>query len=218
MPDFVPTNDDEFRLWLENLSSKLTEYCEQLALPPDKVAELTARSQEFSAALADYRHQKTMLQGALNLKRTMKMDAIEALRPLVRLAVANPNMTPELRGELRLRMPKDGMSRPGVGSETPAIDVEVKPGCVYVHFGTHPQNEQRNGKPAWAKGCNIYRRKAGEPEFQLIAFETRSPYCDKITGPAAEYTYLVVYRGRRASDLGSQSAAVTVAARGAMAA
>jgi hypothetical protein len=216
MPDFVPKNDAAFQGWLSNLSTRLLEYCEELALPQDEVTALIAQSDEFSSALADYQHQQTALLGALRSKQRKKIEAVEALRPLVRQATSHPKMTPKIRGLMKIPVPKPGPTRAGVGKEVPSIYVETLPGTVTIHFGTNAENELRNGKPSWAKGCNIYRRDPGEEKFRLLAFETGSPYLDKIEGPGADYTYMVEYRGRRASNIGGQSLESTVAARGAL--
>ena len=76
----------------------------------------------------------------------------------------------------------------------------TKPGQVIVHFGTNPDNELRNGKPAWAIGVNIYRKLAGETTFTLIAMDTSSPYTDHLP-PGTVVTYKLAYRGIRETDI-----------------
>ena len=46
---------------------------------------------------------------------------------------------------------------------------------MVVHFGTNPDDERLNGKPAWALGANIYIKAHGEAEYRLLAFDTASP-------------------------------------------
>ncbi|MCL6629647.1 MAG: hypothetical protein K6U00_08625, partial [Armatimonadetes bacterium] len=92
--------------------------------------------------------------------------------------------------------------------------LETKPGQVIVHFGTDASNELHNGKPSWARGCNIYRKKAGESGFTMIAFDTASPYVDTITGSAVDVTYKVAYRGTKETDIGPMSPEQTIAAGG----
>ena len=85
---------------------------------------------------------------------------------------------------------------------------------MIVHFGTDANNEQHNGKPAWARGCNIYRKKPEEADFTLIAFDTASPYVDGVSGTAVDCTYKVCYRATRENDLGPMSPEQTIAAGG----
>ena len=69
-----------------------------------------------------------------------------------------------------------------------------------------------NGKPAWAKECNIHRKKAGETEWKLFALDTSSPYVDTITGPAISVSYRMAYRGTKETDIGPMSPEQSVAA------
>jgi hypothetical protein len=80
--------------------------------------------------------------------------------------------------------------------------LEMQPGQVVVHFGTTPGNELTNGKPDWALGCNIYRKRGAETDFTLIAYDAASPYVDTSTGAAGAVAYRV----------GAVSPAQTVAA------
>ena len=109
-------------------------------------------------------------------------------------------------------MPTRTRTRREVGAEVPGLVLDLKPGQVIVHFGTNPGDEQSNGKPVWAAGCNVYRKKAGETAFALLAFDTASPYVDSVTGAAANYAYKVAYRGVREGDEGAASPEQTVAA------
>ena len=90
--------------------------------------------------------------------------------------------------------------------------LEMLPGQVVVHFGTTPGNELTNGKPGWALGCNIYRKRAAEADFTLIAFDTASPYVDAIGAAAGAVAYRAAYRGVRATDIGAVCPAQSVAA------
>ena len=107
-----------------------------------------------------------------------------------------------------------GKKRRGVRTDIPGMVLGLRPGEVIVHFGTDAGNEQQNGKPAWATGCNIYRKKGIETEYSLIAFDTASPHIDHITGGAVNVSYKVTYRGVRVTDEGGMSPEQTVAAGG----
>ena len=105
-----------------------------------------------------------------------------------------------------------------INTEVPGIYAEALQGKVIVHFGTSPMNEQKNTKPACVFGTNIYRKKDGEDRYELISFETSSPYVDNIQGPPTGYTYVVRYRGQKSNEISQESAAAYVAVSGATAA
>lgn len=65
--------------------------------------------------------------------------------------------------------------------------LETRPGQVILHFGTTPGNERTNGKPLWARGANIYRKKAVSPAFSLLAFDSASPYIRKFGPNSGHY-------------------------------
>ncbi len=120
-------------------------------------------------------------------------------------------MTDGLRAQLGITVPDRTPSRRNVGSEIPDTSLELAPGMVIIHFGTTPGNEQINGKPDWAHGCNIYSKVSQDKlaEWELIAFDTASPYVDTLTGAAANYSYQAAYRSIRATDEGGRSAEQT---------
>ena len=214
MPDFVPLKDNVFDGWLANLAQRLGDHCAEVGLTAAEVAPLQARADEYAAARQEAARLQKLLRAATSEKRRTRKAAVETLRGLVRRAVAHPNMTDGLRRLLGLRVPDRVQSTCFVGTETPLLLLQAGHGQITVHFGTSPGNELLNGKPAWAKGCNIYRRKAGETEFRLRDFASSSPYYDTVVGPAAEYSYYARYRGTKPADLGGQSAEAEVAALG----
>lgn len=216
--DYMPVNDQQLDTWLKNFTAILTVNATMVGMTAAEVTPLTDASDEFTSALAEYIAEQTIMASRSNAKKTKRAAAVATLRPIVRRIQNHPGMTDQLRGLLGLPIPGTRMSPTGVGSEVPGIFVETYLGNVTVHFGTEPQNERINGKPGWARGCNVYRKRTGETSFRMIAFETASPFVDSITGDGAEYTYVVRYRGTRSSEIGQQSVEWTVAARGAEAA
>lgn len=218
MGDYVPTSDQQLATWLQNFASMLTLNAEMVGMVAQDVAPLTAASDDFGGKLQEYHAERAMMASRSNAKKNARVKAVGLLRPIVRRISNHPGMNDQLRGLLGLPVRTPRILSPAVGPEVPGIFVEVYLGKVRVHFGTDPQNERINGKPSWARGCNVYRKRAGETEFTLLAFETASPFVDQISGDGTEYTYVVSYRGTRSTEIGSQSAEVTIAARGMVAA
>jgi len=168
----------------------------------------------YSTAFTDQVAKIAAADAAVATKKTRRTAYEPLLRALVRRIQAHPGMTDGLRAQLGVTVPTRTRTRRDVGTEISGMALELRPGQVIVHFGTEPNNEQQNGKPVWAAGCNIYRRKQGETTFELIAFDTASPYVDHLTGSAINVTYKVAYRGIRATDEGGSSPEQTVAAGG----
>ncbi len=217
--DYVSSNDEQFKLWLANFVTVLSAHTAEVGLAPDDLAPIEGVSAAFGAAVTAYQAAKNDLATKSSTKKDFRASAIAVLRPLVRRINNHPGMTNTLRSNLGLPERSDTVrTLATVGSEIPGIFVETAPGSVKVHFGTEPLNERINRKPSWAKGCNIYRKRTGDERYELIAFQSASPYIDRITGPGADYTYVVSYRGTKADEIGNESLEATIAARGAMAA
>jgi len=214
--DYIPTNDTEFESWLTNFLAVLTpQLMTEFGVDATEVAPLISEVQVFKTALTDQVTKQAQARAAVAEKNGSRDQTEDLLRPLVRRINNHPVMTDDLRRQLGLR-PKNhnNRTRRSAGEEVPGLFLETKPGQVVIHFGTDPTNELHNGKPAWALGCSIYRRKTGETNFSLIAFDTASPYVDMVPGPATDVAYKVAYRGRHEDEHGPSSPEQTVAAGG----
>jgi hypothetical protein len=211
---YIPRTDDELLLWTTQFLSALTPQSEHLGLTEAQVSALANARAAMESAVQAQQTAEAEVKAAVQAKFSSR-DALESgVRAVVRQIQAHPHMTDPLRAQLNITVPKRTRTRRKVGDEIPGLVLETRPGQVIVHFGTQPGNEQRNGKPAWALGCNVYRKRGGETEFSLVAFDTASPYVDAVTGPAQDVSYRVAYRGTGAHDEGGHSFAQTIAAGG----
>jgi hypothetical protein len=210
--DYIPVSDIEMRIWLATFAEYVPAHLDELGLKAEQIVFLADEKAEFDDALADHEHQRTLALAATARKRAARAAIESHLRPIVRMIGANPDVTNDVRGFLGLRPLTGHRVRREVGREAPGLRVVPGSGMVAVHFGTSPGNEQRNGKPRWALGCNIYRRDDDESDFRLVAFATASPYYDPITKGLVQATYVARYLGRRNGEMGPQCAAISVAA------
>lgn len=220
MPDYVPHRSEQLVSWFANFVEGLTENADVLGVDPADIAQLDAACSRLDAALVEQLTARCAAKAATAEKNARHNESDDLIRAMVRRITGNPAMTDAIRCQLGLHVP-DLTRTPAnteAGNEVPRIDVEALPGNVIVHFGTSPSSEHRNSKPSWAAGCIIYRKKSGESEFRMVGFQTVSPYVDPITGPAADYTYIVRYQGKTAADAGVFSSPATVAASGLLAA
>ncbi len=216
--DYMPSNDEQFQVWLSNFCTELSSHLADFGMVAGDLGTLGADQSDFNTKLGDHQAKKIAAGQATVDKNNARIAVETDVRPIVRRINNHPAMTDGLRVALGLNVPGSGASTTGVGVEVPDLALEYLPGNVVVHFGTTPTNEQLNGKPAWAKGCNIYRKKEGESEYKLLDFATSSPYYDVIDGPAATYSYIVRYRGTKVTELGQGSIPGSISASGLMAA
>jgi hypothetical protein len=212
--DYVPANDTELCNWLRNFVNAVAPFTADLGVTADDVTPLSDTLTEFDGAVTDHVAKQAAAKGAVEAKKLKRAELENVLRPFVRRINNHPGMMDGIRGTLGLHVPNGGRTRSVAGSDVPGILAETRSDQVIIHFGTDPGNEQLNGKPAWAKGCNIYRRKADESDFSLIAFDTASPYVDTVHGPPTRVTYKAAYRATRDNDLGPSSEETTVTAGG----
>ena len=217
MSNYIPRNDAEFVNFLTNVLTVLNAgNLTATGLTAPDVAPLTAANTTFDTAVTDKIAKEQAFRAAVGVKDTRR-DAVEAiLRTLVNRIQVAPGVTDGLR--LQLDIPVRGADAGG-GSDTPRTEVpsvvlETVPGQVIVHWGTNAANEQRNSKPRWARGANIYRKKTGETQYVLVGFDTASPFVDKVPGAAVTATYKVAYRGTREDDESPFSPEQSVAAGG----
>lgn len=212
--DFLPNDDTELVAWLANFLAVLNNNVSAVGLTAADLAPFASAQTAFSTAVTAQVAADAAFTNAVATKKARRVALEATLRPLIRRIANHPGMTDGLRGNLQITIPDRVLSRRGVGAEVPGVVLETKPGQVVIHFGTNPGNEQINGKPAWANGANIYRKKGGEATFVQIAFDTSSPYVDTVTGAAVNVSYRVAYRGVRDTDIGAYSAEQMVAAGG----
>lgn len=212
--DFIPNKDAELLGWVAHFMSELSGRLGEFGLVPEDVGPLENVMIAFDGALAIHIQKRAEAKSAVEAKKDARTDLERVVRPLVRRINNHPGMTNDLRAVLGLHVPGQGRRASSVGTDVPSMVLETRPGMVLVHFGTDASNEQLNGKPDWAHGCFIYRKKTGEDEFRMVAYDTASPYADMVSGPAVDVTYRVAYRGTRETDIGPMSPEQTVAAGG----
>jgi hypothetical protein len=217
MADYVSHSDPELAAWLYNFITKIDTYSVDLGLAAPDILPVTTGYNAFNTSLTTYNAEKIVLATASSDRKTKRVDVVDDLRPLVRRIQNHPAMTDAMRSDLGLPIRGSGQMTAGaMPPDIPKIYLEAEPGTVWVHFGTEPANERINGKPVGVKGCNIWRKKASDLQYSLVAYQTASPYEDTIAGEGSDYTYVAQYRGNNAKDVGQSSIAGTIAARGAL--
>lgn len=215
---WIPKNDTQFESWMENFLTVLPGHLADFGMVEDDIATLIMADAQFESRLTGHIAAQSAAKAATSAKDSARGVTELHLKTIVRRINNHPAMTNEIRDSLGL--PRRGAERSIVRVATteqrPALFVETQRGAVYIHFGTNPVNERLNGKPEGVKGCNIYRKREGDPRFEMIVLATTSPYVDRVSGPASDYVYVARYRGTKADDLGPESLEAKIAAGGAL--
>jgi hypothetical protein len=214
----IPSNDVDYDGWLVNFVEVLATNAGVVGLLPADVDPLAAAQSAFDTALSDHNMKQMAGKAATAFKDTRRTEADALLRPMIQRINNHPGMSQQLRELLGLDRTDIVQAATPIEALTPLVSLDSGIGQVTVHWGPNPLNERSNGKPAGVKGGNVYRKKSGETDYQIVGFATTSPYYDVITGAGADYTYVVRYRGTKSTDLSQQSEANTIAARGELAA
>jgi hypothetical protein len=196
-----------------NFISVLNANLATFGLVAADLTPLTNARNDFQTKLGNFQTAETAFRAASEAKKTSRNTAEPLFRQMAQRINRHPAMTNALRAQLRLTVPKPRQRR-GVGPEIPGVRLEVDAGRVVIHFGTNPDDETRNGKPAWAIGANIYIKAEDEADYRLLAFDTASPYVWEYRGAPKRFSFRVAYRGTRERDEGTLSPEETVSVGG----
>ena len=214
--DFIPAPDTELADWMASFMEGLEPLVSEFRLNEEDFEELRSLIADFNSALEDHLRKQEEARAATARKTESRKQMVDLLRRVVRQADSHRSMNNSIRAGLGLAPKGLVYPKKEIGQQTPLLLLETVPGTVTVHWGPNPSKESHNGKPEGVKGCNIYRRKAGEREFDLRAFVSKSPYYDEVTGKAADWEYAAQYIGTQ--SVGPKCEPVIVAARGELAA
>lgn len=215
---YLPNADAAFHSWAANFTTAIQPHLAALGLVEADIGPMLAAYNAFDVALGNHQAKRLEALAASESKRGSRTVLENHIRAIYRRINGQPGLTNDLRHLLGLTVPKELAEAIDIGLLVPGIYVQSGVGKVVVHFGTLPQNEHLNGKPAGAKGANIYRKGPGEDAFRLLVYATSSPYEDVISGSASDYAYMVRYRGTKPDQLSQDSPEATVAVRGTVAA
>ncbi len=214
----IPYADQEYNSWLQNFVTQLLANVATFGMVASDVDALADSQSNFDAAYTNHKAAQLASKAATAQKVNRRDESLELLRPIVRRIQNHPGMTDALRGILGLVPQTIGESALPIDTLKPNMLLKTGPGKVFVHWGISPQNERLNRKPEGVLVGVVYRKKAGEEDYQMVGFSTSSPYVDTIVGTAEDYVYVVRYRGTDPKDVSLQSEAAMIAARGELAA
>lgn len=212
--EYIPSNDTEAVKWMKRFLEAANALATQLGVAPDELTPLANALDAYALTIQQVYDTRLALRTAVAAKRDARQHARRLFRQMAQRMNHHPAITNDLRVQLGLRPRKQGRKRKGVGDDVPSVRLEVDVGRVVIHFGTEPENEQRNTKPDWAIGANIYIKADDEAEYRLLAFDTASPYVWEYRGAPKRFSFRVAYCGRGERDEGTWSEEVVVSVGG----
>ena len=213
-PDYIPSPDEDFNTWLENIIAVLTPIVTTLGMTAAEIAAMASQQGIFETDMNDNNAKQTAARASRQKKEDSRDTVEGTARDIVQRIQQHPAMTDALRASLRITIPDLVRTARTVGTEVPLLAFETRPGQVILNWGTNPGDEGANSKPGWADGAIIYRRKASESLAVQVGFDQASPFTDDVTGPATDYFYSAAYRGLEENDLGPRCPEQKVAAGG----
>jgi len=185
--DFIPRQDDLFKVWFDNFTTYAQAHAVELGLSPAQVAELVAIRDAWDAGYGRHIEARQASMGATADKDRLRREAEQMVRFCSGYIQRRRETTNGQRVSLGLRIPDrkpTALSPDAVRLISPPSLVLdwSKRGQVTIHFGPNPSDEHRNGLPEGVKGVRLWWAPA-DPEKDLehlawewLADDTRSPY------------------------------------------
>lgn len=217
--DYIPTNDAEFSVWLDNLLTKATANKGKLNVSDDSLKDLDTLIKNYQQAFDDAQVAQTTLDAKVQAKKLAREAAAAGARARVRQIQAQPGVTDVDRAELRIS-PRDTQSTPSPAPSTrPVVTVDTSERLRHRLDYRDSATPNRRAKPAGVTGCEIYvfvgaQAPADPAEFRLIAVDPVTPYVVEYGGADAGKTahYLLRWvntRGERGPWSETASATIT---------
>ena len=189
MPDYIPTQDNQFDAWAANYAAYAAANQAALGLTVAEVADLTTAQTNWATAWAAHNAAQLTAKGATQTKDETR-DALEAIvRGLTKGIQGRPTVTDDMRQQLGVTVP-DRTPTPlspdiVILTQPPLIELDFSQRSVaVVHFGLNPTNESLNAKPEGIRGARIQYALGGIPAepsgWAFLADDTNSPYIHQL--------------------------------------
>lgn len=164
MPDYLPRNEGDQILWLNNLKTKLPDQESALGLTPAKVAEIIALADGIIQVFNAKTVARTAYDEAVANADAVRRANFAALRSAVARWKTEPGYTDALGASLGLVATPENVDPDTL---KPDLTVVLQSGHVQLRFRKYG-----------ADAVNLYKRKAGETTWKFLARDTNSPYDD----------------------------------------
>ena len=203
MPDYIPKNDADLALWLDNFKKKFEAYATAIGMSPTDIAETLAKCTTMENAIKAVEDAKKAKETAVETKNNYKRDIVKDLRAEVKIFKATKGYTSDMGKDLGIVTES---SNGDMSNKKTRLSAEAYPGYVLIKF-------TKKG----FTGVNIYGRIKGTKGWTFLGRDTKSPFSDKrpLGNPGTAETREYMAIGLKDDDeIGKQSDIVTVAFSG----
>lgn len=181
MPDFIPTADEDFSVFVNNFVNYVAAHAVNLGVAPATATALSNGLLLWTDSLAAHE----TAQIAATSARTVKDSARDALtiitRTTARQIQANPTVTDEVRTLMGLPVRDDTRSKPPVPTTKPIGQVDTSQRLQHtIHWRDESMPNSR-AKPIGVRGAEIWVLVGPTPpndpaQAHFVALDTASPY------------------------------------------
>ncbi len=166
MNDYLPRNDAEFLIWLNNFRNVFATNANDFGTSPEDVKNLDKLLAKMSDSVQDVATQKEILAKTVANKDSTRKEIETFVRAEANRHKSHKNYTEAVGQEFGIVRSKSNFNP---ATYKPQAKAEVSGGMVRIKF-------QKKG----ISGVNVYRRRKGEVEWQFRARDNNSPYEERI--------------------------------------
>jgi hypothetical protein len=181
MPDFIPTGDEDFSVFINNFVNYVAAHAVNLGVPAATATALSNGLLLWTDSLAAHE----TAQIAATSARTTKDSARDALtiitRTTARSIQANPTVSDEIRALMGLPIRDDTRSRPPVPTTKPLGKVDTSQRLQHTIHWRDETMPNSKAKPTGVRGAEIWVFIGPTPpsdpaQAHFVALDTASPY------------------------------------------
>ena len=190
MPDYFPSPDAEFNVWLQNFLTYANANLAGLDLTAADLTPLQTADTSWNSAYAAHVAAQAQAQSARQTKDDARSDVEEALRPLVNQIQSTPAVTDSQRQSLGITVRSSTRTAVGPPVTRPVATVDTSQRLRHtIQFVDEPTPNSR-AKPDGVSGCEVWVKVGDTPpadpsELKYLATDTRTPYVGEYDGADA---------------------------------
>jgi hypothetical protein len=181
MPDFIPTGDEDFNVFINNFVNYVTAHAVNLGIAPATATGLANGLMVWTDSFAAHE----TAQIAATSARTTKDSARDALTIIARTAArsiqANPTVSDEVRTAMGLPIRDDPRKRPPVPTTKLIGQIDTSQPLRHIIHWHDESAPNPKSKPTGVRGAEIWAFIGPKPptdpaHAHFIALDTASPY------------------------------------------
>jgi hypothetical protein len=199
MPDYIPSSDAEFSIWMKNYSTKLNTLKGSLNLNGQSLTDLGSLQSAYDADLQKVNEARASMASAAQAKDKSRQLLEESVRQLTRELQVNTALTDADKADLQITVTDQTRTPAAVPQSRPVAQVDTSKPQQHTISWVDEATPTSKAKPEGVYGCELRCQIGGaEPvnpdDMKFLAIDTRSPYVAHYDGADAGKT--IYYRLR----------------------